>query len=589
MKQTGFVLILMVLGIRGLPAAALEFLTKQTVSTKGPEVLNRAVGARASGLGGAGVAMTEDASAVYWNPAALNLLPRSEALFTHESGFAGERLDTLALARPVWWKDRRSTFGLGVTYLSQDSFDLREEDQSLGQASPYDLVGSLSFAQPWGKGAMGFTGKYIHQHLFSSDARAFALDVGAAFTGSWWRMGGSVVNVGTRLKGSGQSVGLPMAIKGGAAARVRSNSKGQVWVVLQADVPADDQLSTHAGVEYRSIVIKIWEVAFRGGYQQNGLGEGPSIGFGLGKDSWGLNYAFQMQEDLGDSHRLDLRMRFGNPLVQEEKREALLSRVHQELSEGRLLQARDTVGELRTLYPRDPTARDIHRDLERRFSESIDPQTLFLQGFHSFNAGEFSKAVDSYEKLVVVDPHFPEAKDWLAKSREKVEAARIKRWEIEVGEAKAKKWTAQKTEALRAESVDQWEVAARLWGRGLEEAMSAQESRQGLARCREALLDRSDLAESRGDLDLALSSAKAALAIGDSSKEVVKRVARLERMRADHRSKSAQVKYTEGAEAYRVGDWQRAQRLFQQALELAPNDRTYQRALDRLNAEKRAP
>jgi hypothetical protein len=68
----------------------------------GGEFLNIAVGARAQGLGGAFGPAADDASAAYWNPAALSRVPGYELMAGHTSlfeGLAGH--DFLAAAGPV--------------------------------------------------------------------------------------------------------------------------------------------------------------------------------------------------------------------------------------------------------------------------------------------------------------------------------------------------------------------------------------------------------------------------------------------------------------------------------------------------------
>lgn len=199
------------------PSVGLEFFSDRTVATKGPELLSRNIGAGPASRGGSGVALGDDSNSLFWNPAWIQIQKRSEAVFTHENGFSGERLDSLSWVRPFWAQGRRRTWGFSAAYLSQDSFEIKMDDQSVGQAHPYDFVAGLSYAQPWGKSHAGVTAKYVRQELFNTQAQAVAADMGWALTGKRFRTGATLANLGTPLQGSGESVGLPLSVKGGGA------------------------------------------------------------------------------------------------------------------------------------------------------------------------------------------------------------------------------------------------------------------------------------------------------------------------------------------------------------------------------------
>lgn len=77
------------------------------------EFLSEGVGARALAMGGAYVAVADDATANYWNPAGLSFLNQPEVSITHVAMFdALANYDALSLSVPVGYG-----FGLGLTWL----------------------------------------------------------------------------------------------------------------------------------------------------------------------------------------------------------------------------------------------------------------------------------------------------------------------------------------------------------------------------------------------------------------------------------------------------------------------------------------
>ena len=82
-------------------AFAADGIGAQTVSRYGGDPLLVGAGARSLGMGGAFVALSDDATAVYWNPAGLAGLARMEVQVQHTEQFGGTgNHDAFALARP---------------------------------------------------------------------------------------------------------------------------------------------------------------------------------------------------------------------------------------------------------------------------------------------------------------------------------------------------------------------------------------------------------------------------------------------------------------------------------------------------------
>ncbi len=103
------------------------------------EFLLEGVGARALAMGGAYVAVADDATANYWNPAGLSFLSQPEVSITHVSMFdALANYDALTVSMPVG-----RGFGLGISWLRLGVDDIPRYEplqgtssERIGQAHP---------------------------------------------------------------------------------------------------------------------------------------------------------------------------------------------------------------------------------------------------------------------------------------------------------------------------------------------------------------------------------------------------------------------------------------------------------------------
>ncbi len=109
------------LSVAALLAAVPAFATKYA-----GEFLKIPIGPRAIGLGGAFSAISDDATASYWNPAGMVYLPYKEVMFEHQEKF-GNLLnhDYLSMVMPLGGeKTKRSALGVSLIRLSTDNIPI---------------------------------------------------------------------------------------------------------------------------------------------------------------------------------------------------------------------------------------------------------------------------------------------------------------------------------------------------------------------------------------------------------------------------------------------------------------------------------
>jgi long-subunit fatty acid transport protein len=107
-------LLLLALVLCASPAAAQFSLGGQRAGTSSGTFLKIGVGARAVGLGEAFVAVANDPSAIFWNPAGLASMQRQELSLNHVSWPADVNYEHLAFVLPVRRLGGSLAFQLGV-------------------------------------------------------------------------------------------------------------------------------------------------------------------------------------------------------------------------------------------------------------------------------------------------------------------------------------------------------------------------------------------------------------------------------------------------------------------------------------------
>jgi hypothetical protein len=173
------------------------------------------VGARPLALGEAYVALADDISAIYWNPAGLVQLRRQETGFTYNRWFEDIGYYFFGYAHLL----NDSVFALSVYYLGEEI--LRGVTKEvIPLVSLLCMISLLSYSRKLSdKLSMGLNLKFISEKLEDEVANAFAFDLGAFYrTGiPNLNLGLNIQNIGTKIKFIKQSADLPLNYKLGLA------------------------------------------------------------------------------------------------------------------------------------------------------------------------------------------------------------------------------------------------------------------------------------------------------------------------------------------------------------------------------------
>lgn len=276
-------------------------------------------GVRAAAMGSAFVAVSDDSSAIYWNPAGLSNLRQSELSLQHSSWFGTGR-ESLLYGIPI---PKVGGVGLSGSYMGYGSFDGRD---SLGASTGSYSANQIDLGMGWGGRVAGILslGAQIHGVQQTLDEKSYSLftaGFGALVkTSGGWRMGASYMNGGI----SKGSVATAAAFRAGLS-RNWTFKKG--WDILAA---ASGNLSPQSGNSFQGGLEANYggKYFIRVGYDQrlqksgfDGL-YGPTAGLGMSLGSLRLDYAFVPYGDLGNSHQFGLAYHFGTIIPEADERKS---------------------------------------------------------------------------------------------------------------------------------------------------------------------------------------------------------------------------------------------------------------------------
>ncbi|MBU2572704.1 MAG: PorV/PorQ family protein [Elusimicrobia bacterium] len=290
-------------------------------SSSAAQFLKLGFGARALGMGESFVAVQDDISNLYYNPAGLAGRGESgrEILVSHSWHIQDMGLSQLGFAN--------KRFAASFIYFSAGDLEGRDDAGNLTSnftAEDYALSAGYGF-KLLGLDA-GANARVIRQRIKTSAANAVAADFGVmhTFGDSPFKFGASVSNLGTKIKFEDESYPLPLISRVGLSA----NFKNTLPLIACAgvDFPNDSRGILRLGLEYGGFE----NLALRAGYKTvsssnrdaalgRDLGGGSSgvssfygffMGIGFKFRNVNLDYALLPYGELGNSHRFSVGMKF---------------------------------------------------------------------------------------------------------------------------------------------------------------------------------------------------------------------------------------------------------------------------------------
>jgi hypothetical protein len=305
-----------------------DLLGGQRVGTTAAQFLKIGVGARATGMGEAFVAVADDISTLYWNPAGIAKLENHAILASHAEWPVEMGHEFVGV---VWNMSGTSAIGLQTTVLSMDDM-LRTSEYKPAGTGDYFQVGSFAAGITYAHAltdrfVLGGTVKYVQEDLDDLTSRNVMLDMGTLYYVGYksLRIGMSVLNFGSDMRPGGtysitengeevdkeyEAFPPPTEGKFGIAMDAVGTESNVLTMSMEIDHAADEAEKAKVGFEWTYSGI----ASLRGGYVLNVEERGLSLGAGASVSRDNLNahvdYSYSDFGRLGAVHRVSVNVGF---------------------------------------------------------------------------------------------------------------------------------------------------------------------------------------------------------------------------------------------------------------------------------------
>jgi long-subunit fatty acid transport protein len=301
-------------------------------------------GARAIGMGGAYVALSDDASAIFWNPAGLANIPGSGTVGFNHAKWLAETSYNFAVASINI--ENFGSLGISFTSLTMPDMEVRDEFNPEGTGeffSAGDLALGLSYARKLtDRFSFGFTIKYVHQQIWHMTAYTMSFDIGVMFQTDldWLVLGISASNFGPKVQYTGKDIfinydfnpdewgdnenifanlqtdewELPLLFRAGLAFHIVKSDNHQFISSVEANHPNDNTENISVGFEYGFLKKFFLRVGYQSLFEDNserGFTAGAGFVYYLSPTSpLKLDYAYADWNRLTQVHRFSIEIQF---------------------------------------------------------------------------------------------------------------------------------------------------------------------------------------------------------------------------------------------------------------------------------------
>lgn len=324
MKKIIYILFIILVSTDAANSQLIPQLGNQRAGTSSLQFLKIGAGARATGMGETFVAVSNDITALYWNPAGLMQFKENGVHFSHTEWLVDLNHEFFG---GVYRFGGNNALGLSVISLNTPAMQKTTEFQPNGTGEYFkygDLGVGLTFARRLTEQfSFGITFRYVEETLAELKMRGYMFDLGTYYwTGlSNTRFAVTISNFGPQVKPSGsitsstgetisdfQQFPPPTMFRIGFAYDPIDNKTNKLTTSIQLNHPNDNAENLNVGAEYSYKDF----LFLRAGYKFNVESENYSAGVGfkapISITTASLDYSVANFKDLGLTHRLSLNV-----------------------------------------------------------------------------------------------------------------------------------------------------------------------------------------------------------------------------------------------------------------------------------------
>lgn len=279
-------------------------------STTG-QVLRLDTSARAAAVGGAFLALADDASAVFYNPAGLVRSEGKQVFLSHRILPADVAYEVGAFSMPL---SETQTLAVSFAGLYTDEMKVTtpHNPEGTGETFVYSTFHTGLAYSRWmtDKFSFGVGARYLRINFMNT---TYSIDTWSGYLGSLYdigyrdtRFGVVIGNFGPDIEAISESYGQPLYISLGVLTKGYVSGVHNLDIIAVASKPRDTTEQYSLGAEY-------WyseRLALRAGYrfQHDSLSWAGGAGFLVGSESlrFRLDYAFCDMDLLGGNHQFSI-------------------------------------------------------------------------------------------------------------------------------------------------------------------------------------------------------------------------------------------------------------------------------------------
>jgi len=321
-----FISTTLLLSVEQSVAQLVPILGGQRAGTAAAQFLKIGIGGRATAMGDAFIAVADDATALYWNPAGIVQFEKSQLTLSHIEWLVDIEHEFIGYVHKL---NSANSIGIQFTSLHMNDMPVTTEFQQRGTGEYFtfsDILFGVTYASRLtDKFSFGATLKYFDETLDVLSMSGILVDLGtyyrigigsARFAVAVTNFGGQLTPNGSIKRNDGelitdfQSFNPPTLFRIAYAQEVFENESSKLTTSVQLSHPNDNSENLNIGLEY-------WwnkQIALRSGYKLNVDEENLSLGAGLSTSISGykvaIDYSYSNFSILGDVNRFSFNIGF---------------------------------------------------------------------------------------------------------------------------------------------------------------------------------------------------------------------------------------------------------------------------------------